>query len=75
MDYTESGVLSTSSDLVFAGGRDGDLVALGARTGEMLWSVYLAGPNASGPISYAVNGQQYVAGTGAGTMYVFALPD
>ena len=33
------------------------------------------GPNASGPISYAVNGKQYVVGTGQGTMFVFSLPD
>jgi len=40
-----------------------------------LWSVYLGGANASGPMTYAVNTKQYVVGTGAGTMYVFALPD
>jgi alcohol dehydrogenase (cytochrome c) len=73
--YTESGVLSTGGDLVFGGGQDGNFVALDARTGERLWHVYLGGPNASGPISYAVNGKQYVVGTGMGTMYVFALPD
>jgi len=75
VDYTESGVLSTASDLVFSGGRDGTFFALDARTGELLWHAYLGGPNASGPISYAVDGKQYVVGTGEGTMYVFALPD
>ena len=45
------------------------------RTGELLWHANLGGPNASGPISYAVNGKQYIVGTGEGTMYVFALPD
>jgi hypothetical protein len=54
---------------------DGDFVALDGKTGELLWGVYLGGPNASGPISYAVNGRQYIIGTGAGTMYAFALPD
>jgi alcohol dehydrogenase (cytochrome c) len=75
VDYTESGVLSTASDLVFSGGRDGTFFALDARTGEPLWHAYLGGPNASGPISYAVDGKQYIVGTGEGTMYVFALPD
>ena len=75
VDNTESGVLSTATDLVFGGGRDGNFVALDARTGELLWHVYLGGANASGPVSYAVNGKQYVIGTGAGTMYAFALPD
>ncbi len=75
VNYTESGVLSTGGDLVFGGGQDGNFVALDARTGERLWNVFLGGPNASGPISYAVNGKQYVIGTGMGTMYAFALPD
>ena len=75
VDNTESGVLSTAGDLVFGGGMDGDFVALDAKTGDLLWSVYLGGANSSGPISYAVNGKQYIVGTGAGTMYVFALPD
>ena len=75
VSYTESGVLSTGGDLVFGGGQDGNFVALDARTGERLWHVYLGGPNASGPMSYAVNGRQYIIGTGMGTMYAFALPD
>ena len=73
--YTESGVLSTGGDLVFGGGMDGNFVALDATNGKVLWSAYLGGPNASGPISYAVNGKQYIIGTGAGTMYAFALPE
>jgi alcohol dehydrogenase (cytochrome c) len=75
VDFSESGVLSTGSDLVFAGGREGSFFALDAKTGELLWHVNLGGPSASGPISYAVGGKQYIVGTGAGTMFVFALPD
>ncbi len=75
VNYTESGVLSTAGGLVFGGGMDGDFVALNAMTGKPLWHVYLGGANASGPISYAVNGKQYIIGTGADTMYAFALPD
>jgi alcohol dehydrogenase (cytochrome c) len=75
VNYTESGVLSTAGNLVFGGGMDGDFVCLDARTGEALWHAYLGGPNASGPISYAVDGKQYIIGTGEGSMYAFALPD
>ena len=75
VDYTEIGVLSTAGDLVFGGGMDGDFVALNARTGQLLWHAYLGGPNASGPITYSVNGKQYVVGTGEGAMYSFALPE
>jgi alcohol dehydrogenase (cytochrome c) len=75
VNNTECGVLSTAGGLVFGGGMDGDFIALDAKTGEPLWHVYLGGPNASGPISYAVNGKQYIIGTGEGAMYSFALPD
>ena len=75
VNYTESGVLSTAGDLVFGGGMDGTFVALDAKTGELLWHVNLGGPNASGPISYAVEGKQYVVGTGAGSLFVFGLPE
>lgn len=75
VNYTESGVLSTAGDLVFGGGMDGIFVALDARTGELLWHVNLGGPNASGPISYAVDGKQYIIGTGQGAMFAFSLPD
>jgi alcohol dehydrogenase (cytochrome c) len=40
-----------------------------------LWHAYLGGVNASGPITYAVDGKQYVVGTGGGVMFAFALPD
>ena len=75
VNFTESGVLSTAGDLVFGGGMEGNFVALDARTGDLLWHVNLGGPNASGPISYAVNGKQYIVGTGQGSMFVFALPE
>ncbi len=34
---TDSGVLTTASDLLFTGGRDGYFQALDARTGDLLW--------------------------------------
>ena len=71
VDYTESGVLTTASDLLFSGGREGHFFALDARTGELLWRVNLGGNVASGPISYAVDGRQYVAVAGEGALYVF----
>jgi outer membrane protein assembly factor BamB len=75
VNFTEAGVLSTGGDLVFSGGMEGHFYALDAGTGELLWNVNLGGPSASGPISYAVDGKQYVVGTAAGTMFVFGLPD
>ncbi len=73
--YTESGVLTTASDLLFGGGQEGNFVALDARTGELLWHVNLGGTVSSGPMTYSVNGRQYVAVAGEGVLYVFGLRD
>jgi len=72
-DVTDSGVLSTASDLVFAGGREGYFVALDAKTGTLLWKSMLGGQVASGPMSYSVNGKQYVAVSAGNNLFVFAL--
>jgi alcohol dehydrogenase (cytochrome c) len=73
VDYTEAGVLTTASDLLFSGGREGHFFALDARTGELLWRTNLGGTIASGPMAFAVDGKQYVAVCGDNTMYVFGL--
>jgi alcohol dehydrogenase (cytochrome c) len=74
VNFTESGVLSTASDLVFSGGMEGNFFALDARDGKCLWNVGLGGTVASGPISYSVDGHQYVAVAAKGALYAFALP-
>ena len=74
VDYTESGILTTETDLLFSGGREGHFYALDARDGTPLWNVNLGGNIASGPISYAVDGRQYVAVCAEGALYVFGLP-
>jgi alcohol dehydrogenase (cytochrome c) len=55
------GVLATASDLVFSGEMDGHLSAFDARTGKKLWSFNLGVAVAAPPITYRVNGVQYVA--------------
>lgn len=55
------GVLATAGGLVFSGEGASDLSAFDAKTGERLWSFNCgAGVNAP-PVSYAVDGKQYVA--------------
>jgi alcohol dehydrogenase (cytochrome c) len=75
MDYTESGVLTTASDVLFAGGREGNFFALDARTGETLWKVGLGKTVASGPMTYSIKGQQYVAVCSGNSLYVFGLQE
>jgi alcohol dehydrogenase (cytochrome c) len=73
VDVTDSGVLSTATDLVFAGGREGYFYAFDARTGAVLWKTMLGGQIANGPISYAVNGRQYVVVAAGNAYFCFAL--
>jgi alcohol dehydrogenase (cytochrome c) len=73
VDYTEAGVLTTGSDLLFSGGREGHFFALDARDGTLLWRTNLGGTVASGPMTFAVDGKQYVAVAGDNTLYVFGL--
>ncbi|MAE94144.1 MAG: PQQ-dependent dehydrogenase, methanol/ethanol family [Deltaproteobacteria bacterium] len=55
------GVLSTAGGLVFFGGGGGELQAFDARTGVRLWSDRVGVGIMAPPITYAVNGEQYVA--------------
>jgi alcohol dehydrogenase (cytochrome c) len=70
---TETGVLTTASDVLFSGGRDGAFFALDARSGRLLWLTNLGPSVASGPISYAVNGKQYVSVMAGSALFTFGL--
>jgi len=72
-DVTGSGVLTTASDVLFAGGREGYFWALDARTGIELWRASVGGPVDSGPMTYEVNGRQYVAVSAGNVLFTFAL--
>ena len=72
-DITWAGVLTTASDLLFSGGREGYFYALDARTGALLWKVALGGQVNSGPMSYSVNGRQYIAVAAGTSLFTFAL--
>jgi alcohol dehydrogenase (cytochrome c) len=72
---TEAGVLTTASDVLFSGGRDGAFYALDARTGKLLWQTNLGPSVASSPITYAINGKQYVSVMAGNSLYTFGLRD
>jgi alcohol dehydrogenase (cytochrome c) len=72
-DITWGGVLTTASDLVFSGGKEGYFFALDARSGDLLWKIALGGQVNSGPMSYSVNGKQYVTIAAGNSLFAFAL--
>jgi alcohol dehydrogenase (cytochrome c) len=53
--------LSTAGQLVFVGAPDGRFSAFDAKTGEQLWSFQTGSGIHSSPVTYSVNGKQYVA--------------
>ena len=55
------GVLTTAGNLVFAGEMNGDFNAFNAKTGEKLWHFNLGSGVNAPPITYRVNGKQYIA--------------
>jgi quinohemoprotein ethanol dehydrogenase len=55
------GTLTTAGNLVFQGNRNGELVAYDAADGTKLWSTKVHTGIVAPPISYAIDGEQYVA--------------
>ncbi|KAA0571529.1 PQQ-dependent dehydrogenase, methanol/ethanol family [Azospirillum sp. Sh1] len=59
--HYNGGVLSTAGNLVFQGTAAGHLVAYSADKGEALWDFDAQTGIVAGPMSYEVNGEQYLA--------------
>jgi quinohemoprotein ethanol dehydrogenase len=55
------GILTTAGNLVVQGNAAGDFIAYRADTGEKLWSLSVQSPVMAAPVSYEVNGEQYIA--------------
>jgi alcohol dehydrogenase (cytochrome c) len=72
-DVTDAGILTTASDLLFTGGREGYFWGLDARNGELLWKATVGGAVVSGPMTYSVDGRQYIAVAAGNSLFSFAL--
>jgi PQQ-dependent dehydrogenase (methanol/ethanol family) len=59
--YWNGGLLSTAGGLVFGGTADGNFRAFNASTGEVLWEVTSQTGILAAPVTYAIDGEQYVA--------------
>jgi len=55
------GTLTTAGGLTFWGDLHGDFRAFDAKSGKELWKMRLGSGIGAGPISYAIDGKQYVA--------------
>lgn len=68
------GTLATAGNLVFTGSDEGNFFALDATTGKLLWQFYMGHGLRSNPITYEVNGKQYVFVTAGNAYVAFSLP-
>ena len=69
-----SGVLSTAGGLVFTGDAEGNFMALDAATGKILWHFQCGASVYASPMTYAIDGKQYVAIAAGSTLFTFGLP-
>ncbi|MSV29019.1 MAG: PQQ-dependent dehydrogenase, methanol/ethanol family [Bryobacterales bacterium] len=68
-----AGTVSTAGNVVFFGDDDGQLVAVDARDGKHLWHFNMGEGLTASPITYAVDGKQYVAIASATAIFSFGL--
>lgn len=55
------GTVTTAGNVVFHGTADGRLIAFGADEGQKLWEMPLGVRNMAAPMTYELDGKQYVA--------------
>ena len=73
--YSWGGTMSTAGGLVFFGDDAESFEAIDARDGKPLWHFNTGQGMHASPMSYAVDGKQYVAIAAGSDIFSFALPD
>jgi alcohol dehydrogenase (cytochrome c) len=68
------GTLATAGGLVFYGQASGEFAAVDAKSGAHLWHFETQEIWKSSPITYLVNGRQYIATASGANILAFALP-
>jgi len=66
-----SGLLSTAGNLLFSAGPGNSFVALNATTGDALWHARINAAISNGPITYELDGLQYVIVGASDTLWAF----
>jgi outer membrane protein assembly factor BamB len=69
-----SGNMVTAGDVVFQGTTAGELVALDARTGKQLFTYVAKSRIGGSPLTFQVNGKQYVSAVAGNTIVTLSLP-
>lgn len=67
-------ILSTEGDILFTGDPKSNLIAYRTSDGRALWHTHLLSTVSNGPITYELDGRQYVLAAAGDTFYSFVLP-
>lgn len=70
-----AGVLTTDSGLIFTGDAQGNVLALRTEDGKTLWHAGTGSQMQSSPITYELDGRQYVLTSSGGVLFSWALPN
>jgi alcohol dehydrogenase (cytochrome c) len=70
-----AGVMTTDSGLTFTGDGHGNVLALETSSGKTLWHAGTGSPMQSSPISYELDGRQYIITSSGGVLFAWALPE
>jgi alcohol dehydrogenase (cytochrome c) len=73
-DGSGAGVLTTDSGLTFTGDAMGNFLALDSSNGKTLWHAGSGSHIQSSPITYQLDGRQFVLMSSGGVMFAWALP-
>lgn len=68
------GILTTAGHLLFTGDISGNLLVLDPENGQVLWHIYAGGFLNSSPMTYELDGRQYVLTAVDSVLYAWALP-
>jgi alcohol dehydrogenase (cytochrome c) len=68
------GLLATAGGVLFTGNHDGDLLALDPATGHTLWHTQAGATLGNGPMTYMLDGRQYVVFGAGNDLLAFYLP-
>jgi alcohol dehydrogenase (cytochrome c) len=68
-----TGTVSTAGGVIFSGDDDGNLLALNAKNGKHLWHFNVGEMLTASPITYSIDGKQYVAIASASAVFAFGL--
>jgi alcohol dehydrogenase (cytochrome c) len=68
------GILTTAGQLLFTGDVSGNLLALDPDDGRTLWHINAGGSLGSSPMTYELDGRQYVITGVDSVLYAWALP-